>query len=363
MRALLGRIDWILFASLVPLLFAGLITMKSFGGGDDYFFWRQLAWIAASVAVFFGLSWSDPALLRSRSTLIGMYGAGLAALFLLFMTADPIRGASSWFRIGALSLEPVEPMKIILALILAKYFSRRHIEIANIRHIIVSGLYVLLPLILVFIQPDLGSALILIALWLATVLASGISKKHFFALGILAVAVAVIGWFFVLEPYQRTRIYSFLDPYLDPRGGGYHTIQAQIAVGAGSFWGRGIGYGSQSRLEFLPEPETDFMFAAFAEEWGFVGSFLLLIFFGIAVWRILRVGVMGEGNFERLFAIGFASTIIAQFFIHVGMNVGLLPITGLPLPFVSYGGSSLITLFAGLGILNSLSKRPLYERE
>ncbi|MBI2039002.1 MAG: rod shape-determining protein RodA [Candidatus Niyogibacteria bacterium] len=359
MRVLLQRIDWILLLSLTPLLFAGLVTMKSFGGGDDYFFWRQLIWVGVSFGVFLWMSFSDPSILRSRSLLVGMYAAGLAALLLLFVTADPIRGATSWFRVGALSFEPVEPMKIVLALMLAKYFSRRHIEIANIRHIIVSGFYVLIPLVLVFIQPDLGSVLILAALWLAMVLASGISKKHFFALGLLAVATVIIGWFFVLEPYQRERIYSFLDPYLDPRGGGYHTIQAQIAVGAGSFWGRGIGYGSQSRLEFLPEPETDFMFAAFAEEWGFAGSLLLLIFFGIVVWRILRVGVMGEGNFERLYAIGLSSIIIAQFFIHVGMNVGLLPITGLPLPFVSYGGSSLITLFMGLGILNSLSKRPL----
>lgn len=363
MRVLFRQIDWILFLSLVPLLFAGLITMKSFGAGDDYFFLRQLIWIGISFAVFFWLSFSDPLVLRARSVLVGMYGAGLLMLFLLFITSDPVRGATSWFRVGTLSFEPVEPMKIVLILMLAKYFSRRHIEIANIRHIILSGFYVLFPLVLVFIQPDLGSVLILAALWLAMVLASGISKKHFFALVFLALTVMIIGWFFVLKPYQRERIYSFLDPYLDPRGGGYHTIQAQIAVGAGNLWGRGIGYGSQSRLEFLPEPETDFMFAAFAEEWGFAGSFLLLIFFAIVVWRILRVGVMGEGNFERLYAIGFSSIIIAQFFVHVGMNVGLLPITGLPLPFVSYGGSSLLTLFAGIGILNSFSKRPLHERD
>ncbi len=363
MRALLQRIDWILFASVLPLLFAGLVTMKAFGGGSDYFFVHQLLWIAFALAVYFYISLSDFSLLHSSAILVGLYIAGIATLFFLFVISGPIRGATSWFRAGSFAFEPVEPMKIVLALILAKYFSRRHIEIANVRHIIVSGIYVLIPLALVFIQPDLGSTLILAALWLSMALASGISKKHFFSVLALCAVTGLLGWFFILHPYQRLRIYSFLNPYLDPRGAGYHTIQTQIAVGAGGFWGRGIGYGTQSRLAFLPEHETDFMFAAFAEEWGFAGALLLLIFFSIVVWRIVRVGILGERNFERLYAIGFASIIVTQFFVHVGMNIGLLPITGLPFPFLSYGGSSLVTLFVGLGILNSFSKRPSYSQE
>lgn len=358
MNILLKKIDWILLGSLVPLLIAGLITMKSFGEGADYFFTRQLIWIVLGVAIFLWLSFSDLSFLRSPAILVILYLVGVLGLLLLFFVGDPVRGAASWFRFGLFSLEPVEPIKIILVLMLAKYFSRRHIDIANIRHIIVSGLYILAPTLLVFLQPDLGSALVIGVLWLGMIMASGISKKHFFSLMILGAIVFTLMWAFALAPYQKDRITAFIDPYIDPQGAGYHTIQTQIAVGAGGLWGRGIGLGTQSRLEFLPEHETDFIFSAFAEEWGFAGVLFLVIFFGLVVWRVLRVGMLGEGNFEKLFAIGLGILLIAQFFIHVGMNVGLMPITGLSLPFVSYGGSSLITLFASLGILSSFPKRP-----
>lgn len=361
MKPFLKKIDWILFLSLIPLMSAGLITMKSFGPqagvGQDYFFVRQLIWIALALVAFFWISFSDSSYLRSRFVLVALYLIGIAGLLLLFVVDGSVRGAASWFHLGLFSLEPVEPIKIILILLLAKYFSRRHIDIANIRHIIVSGLYVLIPLLLVFLQPDLGSALVIAAIWLGMVMASGISKKHFFSLMLLAIIVSTTLWFSVLAPYQRLRIYSFIDPYIDPQGAGYHTIQSQIAVGAGGLWGRGIGFGSQSRLEFLPEHETDFIFAAYAEEWGMIGSMLLATFFALVIWRILRIGIIGEGNFERFYAIGLGTLLITQFFIHIGMNVGLMPITGLPLPFISYGGSSLITLFAALGILNALPKR------
>ncbi|MCH7883381.1 FtsW/RodA/SpoVE family cell cycle protein, partial [Patescibacteria group bacterium] len=247
MRLFLEKIDWILFLSAIPLLTAGLITMRSFGGGDDYFFGRQLIWIALGIAIFLWLSFSDLAFLRSSGTLVTFYLIGIFALVLLLVIGGSVRGAASWFHFGIFSLEPVEPIKIILILMLAKYFSRRHIDIANIRHIIVSGFYVLIPMMLVFLQPDFGSALVLGVLWLGMVMASGISKKHFFALMALATVGFIVLWFFVLAPYQRLRIEAFIDPYIDPQGAGYHTIQTQIAVGAGGLWGRGIGFGSQSR--------------------------------------------------------------------------------------------------------------------
>lgn len=356
----LKTLDWPLIAATLPLLVIGLATMKSFSpveGASDYFFWRQLIWIALGLAVFFWLSLSELKWLNHGPLLVVLYLAVIASLILLLAVGATVRGAASWFQFGLLSFEPAEAAKIILILILAKYFSRRHIDIANVKHIIISGLYALLPAFLVFIQPDLGSALIFGVIWFGMVMASGISKKHFFILASGFAASSAILWFFVLAPYQRERVYSFLNPYLDPRGAGYHTIQTTIAVGAGGLSGRGIGLGTQSRLEFLPEHETDFIFAAYAEEWGFFGLIFLLFFFTLLIWRILRLAAIGIENFARLYAVGLGILIASQFFIHAGMNVGLLPITGLALPFVSYGGSSIVSLFAALGILTSFRSK------
>ena len=355
----LKKIDWILFLSLAPLLVAGLISMKSFEapahlGGGDYFFWRQLMWIGVGTAAFLVISISDLRWIRHSIILVFMYLGTNAMLAALLIFGEETKGAASWIRFGAFSLEPSEIAKIILIMVLAKYFSRRHIEIANVKHIVISGFYALLPALLVFLQPDLGSAMVISALWFGMVMASGISKKHFFILAAAVVSVSAVLWLFFLAPYQKERIHSFLNPYLDPRGAGYHTIQTKIAVGSGGLYGRGIGLGSQSRLDFLPEHQTDFIFAAYAEEWGFFGSLFLLSFFTLVVWRVSRTGSLLNDNFGRLFAVGLGTLFTTQFFVHIGMNVGLLPITGLPLPFVSYGGSSLLAFFAALGILMSL---------
>ena len=362
--SILRKIDWILVLSTLPLMAAGLIAMKSLSpveGAGDYFFLRQLAWIAVGLAVFFWFSFSDLRWLKNSVALFSLYVFAAVSLVSLLILSLKVKGASSWFTLGLFSLEPVEPLKIILILVLAKYFSRRHIEIANIKHIIISGFYAFLPAGLVFLQPDLGSALIIIFLWLAMILVSGVSKKHLLFLVLAAVVLSSFLWFYALEPYQRSRIYSFVNPYLDPRGAGYQSIQTTIAVGAGGLWGRGIGFGSQSRLEFLPEHQTDFIFAAFAEEWGFIGALLLFFFFAVIVWRVAKIGSRAGGNFERLYSVGINTLLVAQFFIHVGMNVGILPITGLSMPFMSYGGSFLITIFAALGVLTSFGIRSSFS--
>ncbi len=205
--------------------------------------------------------------------------------------------------------------------------------------------------ILVLLQPDFGSAVIIFFLWLGMVLVSGISKKHLFAVFALGIIAFSGLWFYVLQPYQKERIHSFVNPLADVRGTGYHAYQAMIAVGSGQIFGKGVGYGTQSKLRFLPEYQTDFIFASFAEEWGFVGVALLLLVFAILIWRILKNAMYGSTNFEILFGAGIAILFITQFMIHVGMNIGLLPVTGKTLPFMSYGGSHLLTEFAALGIL------------
>lgn len=338
-------IDWTLILALIPILFAGLLSMKSFGASPDYFFWRQLIWITVGICVFLIVSRISWQMFTLSGFLLTFYFGGIAILLLLLVSSQ-----TSWFSFSFFSIQPSEMMKVITVLLLAKYFSRRHIEIRRLRHIFISGVYAAVPAFLVLLQPDFGSAIIFFALWLGMVLASGIPFRYLAGVfcGIAVFAVGV--WMLVLAPYQQARVTTFLNPYIDPQGTGYHTLQAKIAVGSGGLFGQGIGYGSQSRLQFLPEHETDFIFAAFAEEWGFAGALILAAFFLIVLWRILFLARSSEYNFIRLFAIGFSLIIIIHFIIHVGMNIGLLPITGLPLSFVSYGGSHLITLFFALGI-------------
>ena len=188
------------------------------------------------------------------------------------------------------------------------------------------------------------------------VLVSGISKKHLFLVFLLG-AVSFVGlWTYAFKDYQKQRVISFLSPLADIRGSGYNAYQSTIAVGSGQVFGKGLGYGTQSRLKFLPEYETDFIFAAFAEEWGFVGVIMLFSFYGLVIWRILAIAVTGSTNFEVLFGLGLAILFFSQFAIHVGMNIGLLPVTGKTIPFMSYGGTHLLTEFMGLGILMGMRK-------
>ena len=213
-----------------------------------------------------------------------------------------------------------------------------------------------MPAGLVFLQPDFGSAIIICAIWLGMVAVSGISKKHLLIVFLTALLIFSIGWFFVLKPYQKDRVLTFFDPLRDPKGAGYNAMQSVIAVGSGEILGKGIGYGTQSRLEFLPEHQTDFIFASFAEEWGFLGVLVIFILWGIVIWRILKSAFNTQSNFERLFGIGLAIFLVSHALIHIGMNIGLLPVTGIPLPFMSYGGSNLVTVFAGLGILMAMRR-------
>lgn len=349
------RIDWLLVFFILPILLAGLFTMKSFtpGEGAAPFFERQLIWIGLSLFVFFVFSFVDFRFLKRTDVLVVLFLAFSGLLALLFIFGSDTRGSQSWFDLGPLSFQPVDMMKIVLILILAKYFSRRHVEIRNIKHLFISGIYMAVPLFLVLLQPDFGSAGVLLLIWVGMVLVSGISKKHLLFVFLGGVVSFTILWFFVFAPYQKARILTFINPLSDIHGSGYNALQSTIAVGSGQIWGKGLGYGSQSRLEFLPEPETDFIFAAFAEEWGLAGSLLLVTLFLLVVFRILYNATLGASNFETLFALGVAIFFMSHILINIGMNLGLMPVTGIPLPFMSYGGSHLLAEFMALGILMS----------
>ncbi len=346
--------------STLPLLAAGLITMRAIGGGDNHFFSRQIIWITISLVLFFLFSLVDWRFLRKGEVLMLFWAITIAVLLALLLIGRVIRGAASWIALPFFAIEPSDPAKLLIILILAKYFSGRHIEIKHIRHIIVSGLYVFLPAVLIFSQPDFGSAIILFFIWLGMIMASGVSKKHLLLVFLVIVLVFGVSWFFVFKPYQKERVVTFLHPLKDVQGTGYNAYQSTIAVGSGRVFGKGIGFGTQSRLNFLPEHQTDFIFAAFAEEWGLVGVIFIFIFFSIIIWRILKIAFLGRNNFESFFGIGMAIFLVSHFAIHIGMNIGLLPITGITMPFMSYGGSHMLTIFAGLGILMGMRR---YSRQ
>jgi rod shape determining protein RodA len=279
------------------------------------------------------------------------------------MVGKVSHGAANWFNFGAFSLQPSDFAKLALIIILAKYFSRRHIEIANIRHIIVSGVYAFCFFILVLLHPDLGSAIIMFFIWLGMVLVSGISKKHLFGLIALVAIGFTLLWFVGFKEYQKERIINFVHPLTDIRGTGYNAYQSEIAVGSGGMWGKGVGYGTQSRLKFLPEYQTDFIFAAFSEEWGLAGIFIFFTLYGIIIWRIIVNASRGATNFEILYGAGVAIFFIVHLVVNVGMNIHILPVTGTPLPFMSYGGTHIMTEFLALGILMAQRKfsRPAHK--
>ncbi len=348
-------IDWLLLSSALLISGAGLVTMHSFVE-ESPFFNRQIIWLSISLIVFFAFSLFDWRFLRRSSVTILIFLISFLTLFLLFFLGSTVKGAERWINFGIFSFQPTDPAKIALIILLAKYFSKRHIEIAHLKHVLVSGFYAFVLFLMIFLQPDLGSSIIIFFIWFGMVMVSGISKKHVLAVLLAAFLSLTFLWFFVLADYQKQRLMTFVNPLADIQGAGYHSLQSMIAVGSGQFFGKGIGFGTQSRLRFLPEYQTDFIFAAFAEEWGFFGVLILLGLFVVFFWRLIVNSIYGSSNFEILFAAGLSFWIISHFTVHVGMNIGILPITGITLPFMSYGGSHLLAEFAALGILMGMRK-------
>lgn len=350
LRSNFRHIDWVLVSAALLISLAGLVTMNSFTGTSP-FFDKQSIWLSVSVSAFALATIIDWRFLRRSGVVVGIYVFICVLLGALFATGSVFKGAQSWFNFGSFAFQPVDLAKIALIIVLAKYFSRRHVEIAHIRHIIVSGVYAFILFALVLVQPDFGSAMIIFLIWFGMVLVSGISKKHLAA--VIFSGLAVFGglWLFGFHDYQKARIKTFVNPLSDIHGAGYNAYQATIAVGSGGWFGKGVGYGTQSKLRFLPEYQTDFIFAAFAEEWGFVGVLIIILLFGVLMLRLVAAAGSGATNFETLFTLGVAIYFLCHFALHIGINLGVLPVTGTTLPLMSYGGSHLLAEFGALGIV------------
>ncbi len=359
LRVFFQSFDVILFGTILTLSFLGLVTMYSSQGNNTYFT-QQIIWIGVATVAFFLALVPDYRFFRTGNTTFYFYAAIILALILVLFIGEITMGAQSRFNLGWFSIQPSDPAKLILIIVLAKYFSKRHEMIGDFKHIIISGLYTFSIFGLVFIQPDFGSAIILFFIWLGMILVAGIKLRHL-ALVLLIGAIAFGGmWQFAFKDYQKARIMTFIDPLSDIQGAGYNAYQSTIAVGSGQLIGKGIGYGTQSKLLFLPEFETDFIFASYAEEWGFLGVLILFLGFGVVIWRLLYHAVNGASNFETLFASGVAILFVSHFFVHIGMNIGVLPVTGTTVPFLSYGGSHLVTEFVAVGMVLAMRR---YSRQ
>ncbi|MEK7480134.1 MAG: rod shape-determining protein RodA [Patescibacteria group bacterium] len=356
-----AHIDWFLFAAALAIALLGLVTMHSFASDQDVFFDKQIVWVAVAVVVFFIASIPEYTFLRRTPVVVGVYSVVVVLLATVFIFGAVVKGAQSRFDLGLFAVQPSDLAQLALIIVLAKYFARRHVEIAHIRHILVSGGYAFLITLLVFLQPDFGGAIIIAAMWLGMTLVAGISFKHLAALFLTGAILAGGLWNLGLEQYQKQRILTFLHPLADIQGAGYNAYQSTVAIGSGGLTGKGIGFGTQSKLRFLPEYQTDFIFAAYAEEWGFIGIVLLFGLYALVILRTLAIAAHGSDNFAVLFGTGVTIMFASHFAVHVGMNMGLLPVTGTTTPFMSYGGSHVVTEFLALGILMGMRRhaRPL----
>src|SRR3989344_316631 len=312
---------------------------------------QQLVYTVVGLLFFFFLSQLDLYFLRRLVN--PLYFFTVLLLITVLIVGIETRGSIRWLPVGFFNVQPSEFAKVVLILFLASFWTK---HISSWINIFKSLIWIAPFTFLIFIQPDLGSMLTLLAIWVGMLFACGVSIKKIFILILIAVLVLPTSWFF-LHDYQKQRIIGFLQPQSDPLGRGYNLIQSTIAVGSGQLWGRGLGRGTQSRLQFLPEFRTDFIFASIAEEMGFVGSLLILSLYLFLLFYFLRVAQRVNNSFSLLVVMGVVSMFLFQVFVNIGMNVGLLPITGITLPLISYGGSSIVATFLLLGMVASCARK------
>lgn len=352
----LSRLDMPLLIGVLLMGAISVLNLYGIGGSDHSLLQRQIVLVVLGIGVMLLISMTNYRYLKNWSTpVLLLYGISVLLLASTLWFSQ-IRNIRAWIVIGGVQFEPSELAKLALVILLAKYFSQKHVHIRQFRHIIAAGIYCAIPALIVLAQPDLGSAVIMFIVCAAVLLAVGINKRHLFLLVVVALLGAYMAWIYALAPYQKDRILAFVDPYKDPSGYGYHIIQSQAAIGAGGLLGEGLGKGSQATLGFLPEPYNDFAFAALGEQFGLVGITAVLGLMALIVWRVLVIGRTSTSNFARIFCVGVATIIFAHVVISASVNIGLLPITGIPFSLLSYGGSHLLSLMVALGIVQSIAR-------
>jgi len=358
-QGFIQKFDWMLFLPVFLLGAIGLVAIYSTDLGEvtaDFAnFKKQLLTFAVGIFFVFVIATLNYRQLKNGKNLLYFIGFLLLAGVLIF--GKNIRGTTGWFYLGPFSFQPVEIIKIILVIFLADYFAREGRRLFSFWDIIKSLIAVAIFIALVLYQPDLGSSIILFLAWAGMLIVSRVRKKHLIIILFAFFAVSLVSWFFILKDFQKDRISVFTNPELDPLGAGYNIKQSIIAIGSGGIFGKGLGFGSQSQLRFLPEAHTDFIFALIAEEMGFVMVFFIIGLYTLFFYRILKIAKDSKNDFNAYVAIGFLVVFLCETLINIGMNIGLMPVTGIALPFISLGGSSLISSFIMVGILESMRVR------
>lgn len=347
---------WVMFF-LVGIGIVNLYSATHASQGPEANFWKhQLVWFGlgtvAATAVY---------LIHYRvfeRFAYAAYAANIILLLLVLLIGKSSLGARRWLGVGGFTIQPSEFMKLTIALTLAKYFhDDQYREHYDLKHLAIPILLVLIPVLLVMAQPDLGTAMIILAVSLSMILFVKVSPRLLIAVALIAAVLLPVAYKFVLKDYQRQRIITFIDPQSDPRGAGYNSIQSMIAVGSGQFFGKGFTKGTQSQLNFLPEHHTDFIFSVFSEEHGFVGFLVLVTLYLILLTNVLKVAYGSNDKFGMLFAVGLGAMFFWHIFINVGMTTGIMPIVGVPLPFMSKGGTFMISCMLAIGILTNIANK------
>ena len=345
------HLDWPLFLALLCLLGASLVILYSASGEDIDSLVRQGMRSGLSIVVMLGLAQLPPSFYARWSPPVFVFVVAL--LVLVMLVGDIGKGAQRWLEFGSIRFQPSELMKLVMPMMIATYISRYPLPPSLLRLGFALGM-VMVPTLLIAKQPDLGTALLVVASGFFVIFLAGLSWRLILAAGLAIAALLPPLWFFLMHDYQKRRVLTLLNPESDPLGAGYHIIQSKIAIGSGGLWGKGWLQGTQSQLEFLPERHTDFIFAVLAEEFGLVGVCLLVLLYLFIIWRGLNISMRAQGAFPRLLGGALTLTFFVYVFVNIGMVSGLLPVVGVPLPLISYGGTSMVTLMAGFGILMSV---------
>lgn len=346
------HIDLPLLLALMALSVISLVVVYSAGGQNIELVERQALRIGLSFAVLIALAQVSPSTLRRLT--IPIYVVGVALLVAVLLVGVVGKGAQRWLDLGVTRVQPSELMKLAAPMMVAWYCAKQQLPV-RWTTVLVGLILVLIPTLLIARQPDLGTALLVFSAGMFVLFLAGMSWR-LIVMGLLALgAFLPIAWFFLLHGYQRQRVLTFLNPETDPLGAGYHIIQSKIAIGSGGLEGKGWLQGTQSQLEFLPERHTDFIFSVFSEEFGLLGVIVLLIIYGFIIYRGLMIAIRAQQVFSKLLAGSITLTVFIYVLVNIGMVSGLLPVVGIPLPLISYGGTSMVTIMASFGILMAIA--------
>jgi rod shape determining protein RodA len=348
----LRKIDWVLMGAVLFIVFAGLIMLSA--SSQDLLVKQVIVASVGFLIAILGPLVDLRPIVSNRWTILTFFLASVAGLLLVHVIGTEVNGAKSWIDLGFFRLQPSEFAKIALILVLSAFFSRRHVGIRRIKVIAGSFAYFIVPALLILTEPDLGSALIFFGIWFGFLIVAGLSKRYVLASLLLFVACGTMAWNFGLKGYQKERISAVFHPEADPLGINYNVIQSKNAIGSSGLFGKGFKQGSIVQLGFLPAAQTDFAFASFTEEWGLVGALAVVAAFGTMIWRIAAIGISARGNFYKFTCLGAIIFFSLHFIVNLGSALGFMPVIGVVFPFLSYGGSNLLTSFVLISIIQSI---------